>query len=373
MRRTVSITSAAILLVLGTLAAPAAAAPPRTITVSTTIQAAVDAARPGDTIVVPAGTYRETVLVDKSNISIVGSSTAVLDAAGSRVGLQVGTGTVSRGVPSPSCPPLSLSGFSLTGLTIKNSTFAGVRVVGVDGYRLTGTTYVDNTLYGPFPVCSRDGLIAANRVIGGGPAGASTDTGIYVGDDDGVRVERNSVTNYVIGIVVENSANAVVQDNVLSGNTAGIYAAVLAGHPNPFTDNVLIQRNVVVRNNLPNPVAADSGRAIGLVPTGAGIVNLGADRVVLRGNLVTGNDSFGVTIIDNFFVAGDPRVETHPDFGEVSGNTVLQNGRHPDPVRAVTPGADLVYIASGTGNCFASNVFGTDFPVGVTASLPCSG
>src|SRR4051812_20402251 len=207
MVRTASVTSAVFVLVLGVLASPAQAAPAgNTITVTTTIQAAVDAAQPGDTIVVPAGTYRETVLVDESNISIVGSPAAVLDAAGSRIGLRVGTGTVSRGGPSPSCPRLSISGFTLTGLTIKNAAFSAVFAVGVDRYRLTGTTYVGNTLYGPFPVCSRHGLIAANRVIGGGPAHPSTDTGIYVGDDDTLTVERNSVSNYVIGIVVENSA-----------------------------------------------------------------------------------------------------------------------------------------------------------------------
>jgi parallel beta-helix repeat protein len=363
-----------VLAVLGlaAVASPAAALAGDTIVVTSTIQAAVDAAQPGDTILVPPGTYRESVLVNKSDLTIVGSPAAVIDAAGFRTGIRVGTGSISRGGPVPACPPLAVEGFTLTGLTIKHASFSGVFLIGVDGYRLTGTRYVDNPVYGPFPVCSSNGLIDFNHVVGGGSAaGPSIDTGIYVGDDHRVTVRHNSVTNYVIGIVVENTANAIVQDNLLKGNTAGIYAAVLPNHPRPFTDNVVIERNQVVQNNLPNPVPADSGDAIGLVPTGAGIVNLGGDRVVIRNNRVVGNDSLGVAIVQTPFGPSDPRIEPNPDFNEVRGNVILQNGRNPDPVRAITPGADIVYDGTGTGTCFADNVFATEFPAGITALFPC--
>jgi parallel beta-helix repeat protein len=250
--------------------------------------------------------------------------------------------------------------------------FSGVFLIGVDGYHLTGTSYVDNPVYGPFPVCSHDGLIDFNQVVGGGSAaGPSTDTGIYVGDDDQVTVRDNSVTNYVIGVVVENTINAIVQDNLLQGNTAGVYAAVLPNHPRPFTDNVVIEHNQVVNNNLPNPVPPDSGDEIRGVPTGVGIVNFGADHVVVRDNRVLGNDSLGVIVLQNFLASADPQIEPNPDFGQVRGNVILGNGHHPDPVRAITPGADLVYDGTGTGTCFADNVFATEFPDGITEQFPC--
>jgi parallel beta-helix repeat protein len=373
--RRISATSAVfVLAVLGVavVASPAAALAGDTIVVTTTIQAAADAAQPGDTILVPPGTYRESVLVDKSDLTIVGTPAAIIDAAGFRTGIRVGTGRISRDGPAPACPPLAVTGFTLSGLTITHAGFSGVFLIGVDGYHLTGTSYVDNPVYGPFPVCSRNGLIDFNHVVGGGSAvGPSLDTGIYVGDDDGVTVRHNSVTNYVIGVVVENTINATVQDNLLKGNTAGIYVAVLPDHPRPFTDNVVIERNQVVNNNLPNPVPADSGDEIGGVPTGVGIVNLGSDHVVVRHNRVLGNDSLGVIVLQNLFGPLDPRIEPNPDFNEIRGNVILQNGHNPDPVRAITPGADIVYDGTGTGNCFADNVFATEFPAGITALFPC--
>jgi hypothetical protein len=231
MRRRASGISAVVLLgVLGmvAVASPAAAYANRTIAVTTTIQAAVDAAQPGDTILVPPGTYRESVLVNKSRLTITGSPAAIIDAEGFPTGIRVGTGRISRDGPEPECPPLAVEGFTLKGLTITHGGFSGVFLVGVDGYHLTGTRYVDNPVYGPFPVCSRNGLIDFNHVVGGGsPVGPSLDTGIYVGDDDQVTVRHNSVTNYVIGVVVENTIHATTPGQPAEGE----YSRRLCGRP----------------------------------------------------------------------------------------------------------------------------------------------
>jgi hypothetical protein len=135
---TAAASAVAVLAVLGLVrvGSPAAAHPGHTIVV-TTIQAAVDAAQPGDTILVSPGTYRESVLVTKSHLRIVGSRAPILDAAGFRVGIRVGTGQISRGGPSPACPPLAVKGFTLEGLTIRHAGFSGVSLIGVDGYRGT--------------------------------------------------------------------------------------------------------------------------------------------------------------------------------------------------------------------------------------------
>ena len=104
-----------------------------------------------------------------------------------------------------------------------------------------------------------------------------------------------------------------------------------------------------------------------------GIVNLGSDYVVVRSTRVLGNDSLGVIVLRTLFGPVDPRIEPDPDFNQVRGNVILNNGQSPDPVRAITPGADIVYDGTGTGNCFAGNVFRTEFPAGITALFPCGG
>jgi nitrous oxidase accessory protein NosD len=81
------------------------------VDVSTTIQAAVDVANPGDTVRVPPGVYHENVLVNKDNITIEGSRGAILDGTG----LPGNSGITVR-APSPT----RIHGFKLSGLQIQN-------------------------------------------------------------------------------------------------------------------------------------------------------------------------------------------------------------------------------------------------------------
>lgn len=375
MRRIRSTLIAGSLFGLAALIAPAAAHAGNVIVVTSTIQAAVDAADPGDTILVPPGTYFESVTVNKNDITITGSHGAVIDAQ-NRIAIRVGTGrrTVVDGLRV--CPAIAVNNFTLKGLTIRNARFAAVFLIGVKGYRLTGTKYLDNPVYGPYPVCSQDGLIDSNIVVGGNTAGPNLgiDAGIYVGDSDTAIIRNNSVTNYALGVEISNTSNVTVQDNLLRGNTGGILVVVLPGLDKPFIDNVRIERNQILHNNLPNPVPFDpgpDGDPLGRLSTGTGILNVGADRVIIRNNVVIGNDSLGVAIAQNPFTFLDPRIEPNPDGNEVRGNLILQNGRSPDPIRAITPGVDIFYDGTGLGTCFAKNIFNTEFPEGITGFFSC--
>jgi parallel beta-helix repeat protein len=350
----------------GLAALPAGASSGHVIVVSGSIQAAVDAAAPGDTVLVPPGTYDGGVVVDKSDITIRGSRAAVIDASGHEYGIQVGTGRITQGPGGvPVCPALALHSVTIDGLTIRDAEDTGLFMSGVDGFRITHGSYVDNEEYGPFPSCSQHGVLDFNHVTG------TKDAGIYVGNDLDVTVRNNHVHGCAIGVEVENSRDSAVQGNVTDGNTVGVLVSLLPGLPVPVNDHTLIEGNVVNRNNFPNPVPADSGDDVGLLPTGTGILNVGGDHVAILRNVVMGNDSVGVAIVQSPFGPLDPRLEVNPDGNEVRANTILRNGLHPDPVRAQTPGADIVYDGTGIGNCFARNVFATEFPPGITELFPC--
>src|SRR6266498_1755338 len=259
------------------LPAPALAGGDRVIRVTTTIQAAVDAAMPGDTVLVPPGTYRESVLIDKSDLTLRGSRGAEIDAHGFTNGITVGTGEETPGPDGfPVCPPLALRNVTVEGLTVRNAEDNGIFMIGVDGFQVRGGRYLDNHEYGVFPRCSTHGAIEGSLAEG------ANDTGIYVGNDTEVTVTGNRATGNTSGFEVENSSDVVVRGNRSSGNTAGILVFVLPGLPRTATDHVLVEGNVVTRNNRPNPVPPDSGEDLGLVPTGSGILDIAGDDVTFR-------------------------------------------------------------------------------------------
>ena len=345
---------AAVLVSAGT---PTASA--NDVVVQTSIQAAVNAASPGDTVVVPPGRYHETVTIARSGITIRGSRGAVLDASGFSVGIRAASGP-----GGPVCPAATLHDVVVDGLRIENASFTGVFLRGVDGFALRDGVYTGNEEYAVFPVCSRNGVIEGNHVEG------TDDAAIYVGNSHDVLVEGNHARDSTVGIEIENSTGLTVRANTTIDNTAGIVTFVLPGLPVPVTDDVLIERNVVMHNNRPNPVLPGDD-VVGLIPTGTGILTIAADQVVVRDNRVVGNDSVGIGVLALPVPNPDPRVDPYPDGNEVRGNLALGNGGSPDPLRSPFPGADLLYDGSGSGNCFSGNVFASPIPSGLEALFPC--
>jgi parallel beta-helix repeat protein len=329
------------------------------VPVSSTIQAAVDAAEPGDIIIVPPGTYHESVRVLKDNITIVGPEKAIIDATGFVNGIHVGADVF---VPSenPVCPAIAVHNFTVTGLTVRNAASNGIFLSGVDGYVIARGKYINNGDYATYPSCSNNGHIVFNYAKGG------SDTCLYIGNDVSVSVSRNRASGCTVGIQIVNSSNFLVSSNIVTGNATGILAIVDPLNPRIETSDGLIEKNTVTNNNLPNTSTEGD---IGRIPSGTGILNVATDRLTIRENTVTGNHTLGVAITANPLAAEDKRINPDPNGNRVLLNTVVNNGTQPAPT---LPGADLFYDGSGQGNCFSGNKYNTAIPPGVETGAACA-
>lgn len=323
------------------------------------IQDAVNAAAPGDTIVVAPGTYSgPTISVQTSDLTITGTKAAIIDATGHPDGITVGTTLTFK---ESKCPAFGVSNFKIRGLTVRNAQKIGIFMFAVDGFEVRGGSYLNNGEYGIFPRCSRNGLISENS------GGGGNDATIYVGVDNTVTVERNYLSNGELGIELESTDNSIVRGNILTNNTTGIFVIVLPNLPKSTTETALIEGNVVHTNNRPNPfppVCQAPGTPPGcveqffddlqLLPSGVGILNVGGHKVTIRHNVVVNNGTVGVGVVENPFGFGSSNETV------VTRNVIVQNGTNPDP--RTQGSGDIVYLDNpANGSCISQNVFKTSY------------
>jgi parallel beta-helix repeat protein len=327
----------------------AVAAQARVIPVRSTIQAAVDAAKPGDVVLVPGGTYHENVVVSTDGVSIVGLPRAVLDGTGTagRIGIRV----------APSSPLGTLHEFRLQGLRIEHYAGDGVLLRHVAGFTIVGNHLVDNDDYGVFPVLSGHGLIAADFASGSG------DTGIYVGQSSDVIVAADTAESNTVGFDIENSTRVTAAGNRAMGNSIGLIVQGAPGLTVPNATDVIVTGNQLSNNNRPNP-STDPLDLLSRLPAGTGLLTVDADRVTIANNVVARNHSSGIALISlpPDVAALDPRLDPIPDGDHITNNTVLGNGLDPTLQLALFPPADLLWDGTGTGNCWTGNTYTTAFP-----------
>ncbi len=300
------------------------------------IQDAVTRAQPGDTILVYPGSYKESVYIDKDDITLRGV-------------VQKGKWPVLEGEKLRN-DAILYSGNGITIERLKIVEYKGNAIMGQSGnnYVIRNNWVIDAGVYGIFPQFGVNGLIEYNVLSG------IEDAAIYVGMCDNVDVRHNEVFDSVAGIEIENSRHALVENNYAHNNTAGILTFITPGLPIKTTYDVVIRNNFVVNNNTPNFGAP--GSIVSGVPVGTGILIMAADDVVLEGNIISGNNSFGLVITDLSFitnVSSDPESEPNPDNIQVLDNFMINNGNDPvAEVRALmatrlsTTGPDIMALGS---------------------------
>jgi cytochrome c peroxidase len=334
----------------------AVASGPATLRVKSgdSIQAAVDKARPGDTVEIEAGVYREQVTVNIDNLTMRGISTG--DRAADQPGAPFNAAPEGA---APGHPVLDgerklsdaviVTGndFHIEGFEVKHYTGNGIAVQ--NGYRAVFRNLItdDTGRYGVYPVsCTGVTIdhVTVTRVA---------DAGLYVGQSREIDVRNCEAHDNVTGIEIENSLNAVVENNYVHDNAGGILVFVLPNNPSKVGVNCKVTGNRVINNNHEN--FADPAAIVHNVPPGTGVMIMAADHTEVTANEIKGNDCYGVAVFSlaDVYPKGTVfDVGPIPEYNFIHGNSYAENGRHPAGALAEQGlrGADLIWDGAGWSN-----------------------
>ena len=303
-----------------------------------TIQSAVDAADPGDLVLVDRGVYRETVTVSTHGLTIRGvdRNEVVIDGEFERFnGVEV----------------LFVDGVAVENMTAMNHRINGFFWTDVRGYRGSYLTAVNNGDYGIYAFNSGDGLFEHSYGSG------SPDAAFYIGQCDPCdAVLTDSIGEYSgLGYSGSNASGELyVVNNVFRNNGTGAAPNSLDGELLPPTHDMVVAGNLIHDNGYGEFPHKGAQWAI----QGNGVAIAGTVNSLVTRNLIVNHPNAGIWVGTNV----DANVWM-PIENMVRDNVVEGSGL-----------ADLNLSGpGGWGNCFDGNEFTRTMPSALEFKQPCEG
>ncbi|HEX7128100.1 MAG TPA: nitrous oxide reductase family maturation protein NosD [Thermodesulfobacteriota bacterium] len=284
------------------------------------IGAAVEAARPGDTVRVAAGLYRERVVIDRP-LALLGEPGAVVDGGGE--------GTVVH----VAAPDVRLEGLVLraSGRSLDRDDSA----VLVTGPRaVVRGNVLEEVLHGVYLRGAGGATVARNVIRGGEARSLSTrGDGVRIWNASGNVVADNDIRDVRDGIYVQAADDNAIERNAVRGSRYGLhymYAGRNAFVGNRFEENqvgasVMMSRGITLEANT-------FARNAGYV--GYGLLLQDAKDVVVEGNRFVGNATgifmdlaIGGRVVGNLVTGHEVGIHLYPSSEDnvVAGNLFASN------------------------------------------------
>jgi hypothetical protein len=320
------------------------------------IQAAINEASPGDTVLVKPGVYHQSVQIRTDGITLRGSGAfrggtvlvppkhfpnTLCNGGFGPTGVCIVAKNVNTKTGAVITP---VNDDTVTGMLVTGFPANGVFGYGTNGLIVTRVVATNDGGYGISRFVSSRTLFANDTAIG------NDEAGFYVGDSpqaDTV-VRNDQAYGNQFGIFIRHARHVLVTDNRVSGNCQGIL--VLDDGQPGGAGNVTIFDNSATSNNKFCPKSGDTP----VNTQGGGILLLGATRTLVTDNFVTGNkgkqfNSGGIVVLSARAISHG----SNPNFDTIARNTAFRNRP-----------ADLIWDGTGMGVRFRANECGRSIPAG---------